>query len=204
MTDHDDSATSTEVNLAAPGAGLPAAQAFFLRHVLFPAFCLVTPWDKAVRLFLGEGERVAAAAGSLTAQQLGLPVLVRAPMGIEDSSRYWSAAMVLEHLIEVGSRISTGVVELMQSRAASVKADIADVKPKGLNNEQIVSRYRSFLTEYETKVMSRTGDRRARNTQPHPWFGELNPHQWVCLGAIHQQIHRRQLERIIAGLQRML
>jgi hypothetical protein len=72
-------------------------------------------------------------------------------MGIEDSSRYWSAAMVLEHLIEVGSRIATGVVELTHGQAASVKADIADVKPKGQNNEGIVSAYRvtaSFILLY--------------------------------------------------------
>jgi hypothetical protein len=30
----------------------------------------------------------------------------------------------------------------------------------------------------------------------------LTPQRWVCLGAIHQQIHRRQMERIIAGLRK--
>ena len=48
----------------------------------------------------------------LSAEQLQRRVLVKAPMGIEDSSRYWSASMVLEHLIEVGSRIAVGIVEL--------------------------------------------------------------------------------------------
>ncbi len=200
MTDKPDSNASPQANLAAPGAGLPRLQAFALRHVLFPAFCRMTSWDKALGLFLQEGERVAAAAQSLAPEALQTRVLIRAPMGIEDSSRYWSAAMVLEHLIEVGSRISTGVVELTQGQAISVKADIAAVKPQGSKDSDIVSAYRAFLESYTDKVTHRVGDRAARHTAPHPWFGALTPQRWVCLGAIHQQIHRRQMERIIAGL----
>lgn len=202
MTDKPDSNASPQANLAAPGAGLPLLQAFFLRHLLFPAFCRTTSWDKALGLFLQEGERVATAAQSLAPEALQTRVLIRAPMGIEDSSRYWSAAMVLEHLIEVGSRISTGVVELTHGQVASVKADIADVKPKGGKDGDILAAYRAFLADYENKVTHRVGDRAAQNTEPHPWFGDLTPQRWVCLGAIHQQIHRRQMERIIAGLRR--
>ena len=189
-------------NLAAPGAGLPPVQAFMLRHVLFPAFCRTTSWDEALGLFLREGERVAAAARSLAPEALQTRVLIRAPMGIEDSSRYWSAAMVLEHLIEVGSRVATGVVELTHGQAASVKADIAEVKPKGGGDSDIVAAYRAFLEDYADKVTHRAGDRAARLTAPHPWFGDLTAQRWVCLGALHQQIHRRQMERIAAGLPR--
>lgn len=202
MTDKADSNTSPQPNLAAPGAGLPPLQAFVLRHMLFPAFCRTTSWDKALGLFLREGERVAAAAQSLAPEALQTRVLIRAPMGIEDSSRYWSAAMVLEHLIEVGSRIATGVVELTHGQAASVKADIADVKPKGEKDGDAVAAYRAFLEDYADMVTRRAGDRAAPHTAPHPWFGDLTPRRWVCLGAIHQQIHRRQMERIIAGLRR--
>jgi hypothetical protein len=200
--DKPDSNSSPQANLAAPGAGLPGVQAFVLRHVFFPAFCRTTSWDKALGLFLHEGERLVAAAQSLSPEELQTRVLIRAPMGIEDSSRHWSAAMVLEHLIDVGSRVATGVVELTHGQAVSVKADIADVKPKGQNNEDIVSAYRVFLEDYQDKLMHQTGNRNAQNTAPHPWFGDLTPQRWVCLGAIHQQIHRRQMERIIAGLRK--
>jgi hypothetical protein len=192
--------SSPQASLAAPGAGLPRIQAFVLRHVIFPAFCRTTSWDKALGLFLHEGERVAASAQSLAPEALRTRVLIRAPMGIEDSSRYWSAAMVLEHLIEVGSRVATGVVELTHRQVVSVKADIAEVKPKGQNNKGIVSAYRVFLEDYQNKLIHNTGNRNAQNTAPHPWFGDLTPQRWVCLGAIHQQIHRRQMDRIIACL----
>jgi hypothetical protein len=200
MTEKPVSSSSPQANLAAPGAGLPGLEAFVLRHVLFPAYCRTTSWDKALGLFRQEGERVAAAVQSLAPEALQTRVLIRAPMGIEDNSRYWSAAMVLEHLIEVGSRVATGVVELTHGQAASVKADIVAVKPKGGKDSNIVSEYRAFLEDYADKLMKRVGDRAARNTAPHPWFGDLTPHRWVCLGALHQQIHRRQLDRIIAGL----
>jgi hypothetical protein len=200
MMDKPDSNSSPQANLAAPGAGLPRLQAFALRHVIFPAFCRTTSWDKALGLFLHEGETVAAAAQSLSPNALQTRVLIRAPMGIEDSSRYWSVAMILEYLIEVGSRVATGVVELTHGQPVSVKADIADVKPKGKNDEGIVSTYRLFLEGYQDKLVHQTGNRKAQNTAPHPWFGDLTPQRWVCLGAIHQQIHRRQIERIIAGL----
>ena len=200
MTGKADSNSSPQENLAAPGAGLPRLQAFALRRVIFPAYCLTTSWDKALELFLHEGEKVAVAAQSLSPEALQTRVLIHAPMGIEDSSRYWSVAMVLEHLIEVGSRIATGVVELTHGLMVSVKADIAEVKPKGRNDVDIVSAYRVFLGDYQDKLVNQTGNRNAQNTAPHPWFGDLTPQRWVCLGAIHQQIHRRQMDRIISGL----
>jgi len=82
----------------------------------------------------------------------------------------------------------------------SVKADIADVKPKGGHDAGIIAAYRAFLADYEDKLQHQTGPRDARGTAPHPWFGDLTAQRWVCLGAVHQQIHRRQLQRIMAGL----
>ena len=45
MSQHDD---DIQKSLAPPGAGLPVVQAFVLRHIVFPAYCLTTCWDKAV------------------------------------------------------------------------------------------------------------------------------------------------------------
>jgi hypothetical protein len=143
---------------------------------------------------------VLALAKPLSPRQLRQRVLVKAPLGIEDSSRYWSAAMVLEHLIEVGSRVATGIVELTQGREVTVKADIADVKPRGGKGAEILDDYKAFLGDYARTLDEDVGDRKSRDTHAHPWFGDLNAHHWACLGALHQSIHRRQIERIIAGL----
>jgi len=187
-------------SLAPPGAGLPFVQAFALRHLVFPAYCLTTSWDKALAAFQAEGQMLIAMAEPLSAEQLQRRVLVKAPMGIEDSSRYWSAAMVLEHLIEVGWRIAVGIVELTHGSKVTVKADVADVKPKGGKGIQIFQDFRQFLGDYSRTVSEDIGDRNSKSRHAHPWFGDLNAHQWACLGAVHQSIHRKQMERIVTGL----
>ena len=83
-----------------------------------------------------------------------------------------------------------------------MKADIADVKPKGGKGREIAEDFRQFLEDYSRLVAEETGDRRSTSRHPHPWFGELNAHQWICLGAVHQSIHRKQMERIVTGLKR--
>ncbi|MCL4205487.1 MAG: DinB family protein [Pirellulaceae bacterium] len=197
MSREDDGIQSS---LAPPGAGLPVVQAFVLRHLIFPAYCLTTSWDKALAAFQAEGLRMISLVERLTDEQLQRRVLVKAPLGIEDSSRYWSAAMVLEHLIEVGSRVAVGIIELTHGTQVTIKADIADVKPKGGQGPQIIEDYRQFLEDYTRMIDEEAGDRASRSRHLHPWFGELNAHQWNCLGAVHQSVHRKQLERIIAGL----
>ncbi len=186
--------------LAPPGAGLPAWQAWFLRYLAFPLVCRTTSWDQAQARFQQEGRRILELIGPLTHDQLQQRVLIKAPIGIEDSSRYWSAAMLLEHLIEVGSRVAVGIVELTNGTPVTVKADIADVKPRGGKTAQIIEDYRQFLDDYDRMVAEDAGDRLSPATHAHPWFGNLSAHQWICLGAVHQSIHRKQLARIVAGL----
>lgn len=186
--------------LAPPGAGLPVIQAIFLRHLLFPAYCRVTSWKKALEVFRDEGERLVALVEQLSPEQSRKRILIKAPMGIEDSSRYWSAEMVLEHLIEVGSRIAIGIVELTYDEEVTVSADIADVKPKGGNGTEVLVDFAAFVTDYTQTLTEDVGDLQGKRIHPHPWFGRLTAHQWACLGAVHERIHRRQMERVVAGL----
>ena len=197
MAQHDE---DIQKSLAPPGAGLPVVQKFILRYLLFPAFCRTNTWQKALAKFQAKGDTIVALAERLSPEQLQQRVLVKAPMGMEDSSRYWSAAMVLEHLIEVGSRVATGIVELTHGEQVTVSSDVADVKPKGEKGSQIIEDYKAFLLDYAHTLNEDAGDWKSAQTYGHPWFGELNAHQWACLGAVHQTIHRRQMERIVAGL----
>ena len=136
-------------SLAPPGAGLPAFQALLLRYVLFPIYCRMTAWLRPRATFQAAGDRVTALAEPLSPEQLQQRVVVKAPLGIEDSSRYWSAEMVLEHLIEVGTLIATGIVELTQGEEVTVKADVVDVKPKGGKGEGVIEDFQAFLLGYD-------------------------------------------------------
>ena len=188
-----------DIQLAPPGAGLPRLQGFLLRYFIFPVFCRLTSWDGATALFQEEGEKLVALAKPLSPEEFEKRVLVQPILGIEDSSRYWSAEMVLEHLIEVGTRIATGVVELSHGEEATVEADIVAVKPKGGQGQKVLDAYLAFLDDHKHILANDVGNRRSKSTLTHPWFGDLTPHHWVCLGAVHQRIHRRQMEQIVAG-----
>ena len=186
--------------LAPPGAGLPGFQAFLLRRILFPTICRFTSWEKAGTVFETEGAKLIALAQPLLPDLFQKRVLVKPLWGIEDSSRYWSAEMVLEHLIEVGSRIAIGIVELSHGEQPTVAADIVDVEPNGGHGTRLLEDYKVFLGDYVKTLSEDVGDKRSKLTHPHPWFGQLTAHRWACLGTVHQTRHRRQMEEIVAQL----
>jgi hypothetical protein len=189
-----------QASLAPPGAGLPRFQAFALRYVLFPTYCRFTAWDKAAAVFDAEGKKLIELARSVPPRLFQTKVLVKSLWGIEDSSRYWSAEMVLEHLIEMGACLATTVVDLSNGEPPACEVNVADFKPRGNRGPQVLDDYTGFLEDYAKTLLEDVGDRRSTLSHPHPWFGELTPHRWLCLGTIHQTIHRRQMARIVAAV----
>ncbi len=90
---------SEAVHLDQPGAGLPAYETFLLRYIKLPRFVSTMTWHSAVELFRDEGRKVFALVDLLSDEQLLTPVLIDRLRGMEDSSRNWSPAMTMEHLI---------------------------------------------------------------------------------------------------------
>jgi hypothetical protein len=127
-------------------------------------------------------------------------VLVNGVIGIEDSSRRWSPAMVLEHVVIVGDMVTDIVVDLSHGRVPTHHVRIADLKPSGgMPPEQALSGFGAFVKRYETRVKHEVGDRHSEARWKHPWFGELNAKQWHCLSGLHLGIHRRQMAAIVKG-----
>lgn len=176
---------------------MPPFEAWISRHVLFPLAGLLLSWDRALMLFQSEGRAILEMARPLSPETLTKPVLIDRIRGIEDSSRFWSPAMVLEHLIIVGRQICGGIILLSHGRKPEGKADTAAVKPTGSHGPEIVDDYAAFLDEFLDRIARQSGDRASTTTFPHPWFGELTAAKWVTLAAVHQRIHRRQLEKIL-------
>ncbi len=185
--------------LAPPGAGLPRIEAWVSRHIVFPLASRLISWDGAAALFQKEGARLLALAELLPADVLQRPVLIRRVTGIEDSSRNWSPAMVLEHLMITGWGMADLTVALSHGRQPEMVVSTAAVKPAGGRGEGIVAEYRAFLGEFARKIAGETGDRASRTRHVHPWFGAITARQWHALAAMHQRIHRKQMERIVAG-----
>jgi hypothetical protein len=139
-------------------------------------------------------------ASSLTHEQLFERVLVPRLFGLEDNSRYYSVAMVIEHLLIVGKALQVRIPILSQGRKLEGHVKIEDVKPYTEIDAHIISEFQTFLSSYRKKLEANLGDIHIDNTSEHPWFGAFNPKQWSILGMVHQIVHRRQIEAIIKKL----
>lgn len=190
------------IRLAAPGAGLPYIEYLVSRYYWFPKFCRNTTWEAAHSLFQKQGAKLLELAKSLSEAQITTRVLIPRIPGIEDSSRYWSVAMVLEHLMIVGELMGEGIVELTHGRVPDRNVSTADVKPQGgRKGGELIADYERFLKKFEKQAMSQAGDRNSAARLKHPWFGKLSAHQWLCLAGAHQRIHRIQAQKIVSGQQ---
>ncbi len=184
--------------LDAPGAGLPFFEMLLQKTIIFPMLCKITTFDSAIRIFEKESKLLLREVALIPAPLRDKRILVPRLPAIEDSSRFWSAAMVLEHLIIVGGSIKIVAQHLVRGETPPGVADIAAVKPPGdLAGSDCLDQYKIFSDDFLKTIRSMRGDQWATATFNHPWFGPLTVHKWICLAAIHQRIHRRQIEAII-------
>lgn len=183
--------------LAAPGAGLPRFEAWLLRHVLFPLARRMTE-ETAIEKFIGEGRRILTVVRSLDAEQQQRRTRVRRVTALEDSSREWSARMVIEHLMITGPAMLGAARSLAAGIVPQRQVKISDLKPKGESGPEVLDDFKKLLEGYTGRAtgLSKPG----QPTFAHPWFGELDAHGWLVLNGFHQSIHRTQVERIVASL----
>jgi hypothetical protein len=194
QTDED---KQIQKNLEKPGKGLPTIDALFLRYIGFPILKLLMSWDRGMKLFEHEGNKILIAVKSLDEESLFKKVLVPRTFGIEDSSRYYSPAMVLWHLIYVGNAIQEGIISLSNNESLDFVVKIENFKPFVEIDKNIVNEFKLFLDSYRIRIESNVKNKYIRNFHAHPWFGPLNPHQWLIMSAVHQAVHGRQLRRIL-------
>lgn len=161
--------------------------------LLFSLYCQSTSWDSASRLFQAEGQRLLQEAQALPCELLNRKVQV-------GYSRHWSAEMVLEHLIEVGTIYAEIIVHLSHGESPWHEIDPAMVIPDGGTGTQILDDYSSFLNDFASVLSEDIGGTETAITHPHPYYGELTVHGWLCLAAFHQRVHCDQMERIVASL----
>ncbi|MBH0199462.1 MAG: hypothetical protein HP497_08595 [Nitrospira sp.] len=128
-------------------------------------------------------------------------MLINRIVGIEDSSRNWSAYMVLDHLRIVNEGIAQIIDDLTHDRPFAQEVRIQDVKPSPDSGPDTIDRFIQAVTAYEA-VLARLGKLGRSRRHPHPWFGPMTAHDWHCLAANHSWVHRRQMERVARQLTR--
>jgi hypothetical protein len=198
--------------LDAPGAGLPRLENSVL-NAAFKLSAMVASSRRALTKFRRETNTILEIVNELNVNVVSQQYLIPRVIGIEDSSRNWSVLMVLEHLSVVNQGIMEIIQQLCEMDSAAgatnenstvnlVKVEIADFKPNPDVDESVIVRYRSTAAMYGNAIETIFADpQQTLKTDMrhlHPWFGKLSAHQWHCLAAAHQQIHRRQIRKILA------
>ena len=190
--------STVEPTLAAPGAGLPRHELFFGR-----LFFTLTRWttspQQTTEAFQQERQAIQALLASCPPGKAAQRVLIARPRGLEDSSRYWSVWMTLEHLRIVHRSLIRVIHDLSREILPEGRASTADVKPGADVTAAVVAEYESSCEDLLLTV-AQAPTLRSRARYAHPWFGPLNAAGWHALSATHLRIHRGQIERILAAL----
>jgi hypothetical protein len=184
--------------------------------VLLPYYCHRWDWSGATHLLEREGRALIARADRFDRKRLERRVLVAPMIGLEDSSRYWSYAMVLEHLAIIGRATEEVIVRLARRELPERSVRTAELKPSpACEAPSAVAAYSAFLTAFSQRMATvvppraeapaeriairprRPASLASRAEFPHPWFGPLDAFEWVCFLPMHQRIHVRQADRIL-------
>lgn len=197
MLQQNTNSVSKEPVLAPPGAGIPLHQKILMRFILKPFVAGRTPWEVSEANFRKINEKIFKAIDGLTEAQLTTRILVPPQMSLEDSSRYWSIKMALEHLLIVSGQMMQLIPTLSQNIIPNAKADIAAVKPKNeIGLTKILQDFKKLISTDFDKLNSSIRNREVSAVFYHPWFGNMNAKQWYWLLAMHHGVHLKQIREI--------
>jgi hypothetical protein len=184
--------------LAPPGAGLPAPERLIAR-ILFGLRRRTSDRTGSDSRFREQREAVRRLVAGLDDVSAARRILIARPRGLEDSSRYWSVWMTLDHLRIVHHEIARIIGELGKGTVPAGQASTAAVKPAAEVGREVVGAYEQSCDALLAAAAA-VPELRTAVRFPHPWFGPLDAAGWHQLAAGHMGIHRVQIERIIAGL----
>lgn len=187
--------------LAPPGAGLPWIELQVARLGFGWLKTRQSPQQIAARLDREEVE-ILELVGKSTPEENRKPVLIKRLRGLEDSSRFWSVFMVLDHLRIINLSIAGIVTSLAQGKVPPGKASTAAVKPSAQADAPVVEGFKKSCQRIRDAVDS-IDQWTVSARFEHPWFGPLSAAEWYFMAAFHLGLHRQQIEKIQLGLASM-
>jgi hypothetical protein len=183
-----------------PGAGLPKLELVVARLLFGWTRWTGTP-DGFRRRFLAERETVRQLVERCPPARRGERVLIERVRGLEDSSRFWSVWMTLDHLRIVHVSLTRILGALSAGQVPPGAASTAAVKPSTAVGSEVEAQYETSC-EQVLAAMERAGEGRTRVRFDHPWFGPLEARGWCALAGTHLRVHRVQMERLLEQLRR--
>jgi hypothetical protein len=188
----------TPPKLAPPGAGLPWLE-LKIANLGFHLLNRRTTREKSSALLKKECATILDLARLCNAETGSQRVLIDRLPGMEDSSRYWSVFMTLDHLRIVNLAVADTIRLLGQGKVPDRKADTAAVKPSPEAGVRVVDDF-ELSNKLIEQCAARLPDLRTEARYAHPWFGPLDASAWYFLAGFHQRLHRKQIEKIIKTL----
>jgi uncharacterized damage-inducible protein DinB len=188
---------SPEPNLAPPGAGIPFPQKLFLQYFVKPFVAAKVSWEESEKNFHRINEKIFAAIEGLTEEQMSRKILVPPQRGLEDSSRFWSIKMTLEHLVIVSSQKIKLITALTEEKIPDGKADTATVKPHNeMSVQETLEKFKKLVTTDFSQLNASMKNKNSKLKFNHPWFGMMTAQQWHWLMPMHHGLHLKQIREI--------
>ena len=189
---------TVEPTLAPPGAGLPKVE-LLLARLFFAAKRRWTARETLMAQFERERQAIRGLVAGCAPARRSRRVLIPRLRGLEDSSRYWSVWMVLDHLRITNRAFGGAISSLARGIVPRQKAGPAAVKPDPEVTEAVEADFEDSCETFAAAAAA-VSDLRTRTRYAHPWFGEMDAAGWHALAAIHMRLHRRQIEGILGRL----
>jgi hypothetical protein len=177
--------------LQPPGKGLPGYELLVARLLVWCRY-IRTSREEAAAVFQFEKGEILRLARELDSQVAARPTLIKRLRGLEDSSRFWSVYMTVDHLRIVNTEVATIIQDLVLGVRPQRIATTKGVKPSSLADVTTLSGFEQACNRFE-EISNNSKDLRTQMTWNHPWFGELNAQQWHFFAGFHMHLHRRQI-----------
>ena len=178
--------------------GLPPSELQVAQYG-FAFFRFILSKNRALAKFERNTKKILTRVDPIIWEALNQQVKIPRVPGIEEVSTNWSIAMTLRHLNDVNSGMLGVIQTLANSSTGLAEVKIADYKPDPVQPETIISDFKDMSEKFVSEVR-RLSSLGSTPKHPHPWFGPLNAHGWLCLAALHQGIHAFQIKMIEKGL----
>lgn len=127
-------------HLAPPGAGLPWIELQIAR-LLFAIRCQRGNSASFIGRFREEQEKIRSLVYAFPIDQRGRRILIARAVGLEDSSRHYSAWMVLDHLRIVNDACVDIITSLLRAEEINGAVSTAAVKPDSAAGFSVETRY---------------------------------------------------------------
>lgn len=188
---------SLPVKLAPAGAGVAWYQKLIFKYIVAPFIAGRTDWVVSEQNFHKINGRILKEIESLSENQLTTKILIPPITGLEDSSRFWSITMTLEHLTIVTEMMMLAISELTSGKTPQNTVGTADVKPTGkILTTEVINEFKLLVSDDYKKFYLSLKDKNSQLRFKHPWFGLLTAKQWFWVMSTHHGVHLKQIREI--------